>query len=305
MSEFRIDQITNQTGTGGSNVAGITTFTGSSGLVLPSGSTSGREGAQFGNENIVRDGLYFHIDAKYSYPTKQSPANGGYIRDLAGNNDLSIHGYPTWDSEDGEGSIVFDDSAGDDQQFAQADRIVIDGDLQKFSVTFWYMLTGGTNGGRGGLFERRPQNYYNGWSFGQGGSSNWSFNVSCADDASTNYVYCVFPFPSSSNGTTWYCDSVSVDRTNATVDYRVTTPYRNGVDIKGTTGQSYTFNGTVNHPNTMDFEYRKPMCLAGRRDNSSPQTLPMKIGAVQIYNRILTPEEHLQNFNALKHRFGY
>ena len=60
------------------------------------------------------------------------------------------------------------------------------------------------------------------------------------DDASTNYVYCVFPFPPSSNGTTWYCDSVSVDRTNATVDYRVTTPYRNGVDIKGTTGQSYT-----------------------------------------------------------------
>ena len=82
MSEFRIDQITNQTGTGGPDVAGITTFTGSSGLVLPSGSTSGREGAQFGNENIVRDGLFFHIDAKYSYPTKQSPANGGYIRDL-------------------------------------------------------------------------------------------------------------------------------------------------------------------------------------------------------------------------------
>ena len=37
MSEFRIDQIKNQDATGGPNVAGITTFTGTSGLVIPSG----------------------------------------------------------------------------------------------------------------------------------------------------------------------------------------------------------------------------------------------------------------------------
>ena len=37
MSEFRIDQIKNQNATGGPNVAGITTFTGTSGIVMPSG----------------------------------------------------------------------------------------------------------------------------------------------------------------------------------------------------------------------------------------------------------------------------
>jgi hypothetical protein len=40
MSDFRIDQITNQAGTAGPQIAGITTFSGSSGLVMPSGPQS-------------------------------------------------------------------------------------------------------------------------------------------------------------------------------------------------------------------------------------------------------------------------
>ena len=44
MSEFRIDQIKNQNATGGPNVAGITTFTGTSGIVMPSGNTAYRGG---------------------------------------------------------------------------------------------------------------------------------------------------------------------------------------------------------------------------------------------------------------------
>ena len=44
MSEFRIDQIKNQAGTSGLDVAGITTFTGTSGIVMPSGDTAYRGG---------------------------------------------------------------------------------------------------------------------------------------------------------------------------------------------------------------------------------------------------------------------
>jgi hypothetical protein len=44
MSDFRIDQITNQAGTAGPDIAGITTFSGSSGLVMPSGATEYRGG---------------------------------------------------------------------------------------------------------------------------------------------------------------------------------------------------------------------------------------------------------------------
>ena len=44
MSDFRIDQITNQAGTAGPQIAGITTFSGSSGIVMPSGDTAYRGG---------------------------------------------------------------------------------------------------------------------------------------------------------------------------------------------------------------------------------------------------------------------
>lgn len=44
MSEFRIDQIKNQKGDNGPNVAGITTFNGTSGTVIPSGITAYRGG---------------------------------------------------------------------------------------------------------------------------------------------------------------------------------------------------------------------------------------------------------------------
>jgi hypothetical protein len=59
MSDFRIDQITNQAGTAGPQIAGITTFSGSSGLVMPSGDTSRRDIL----DNIVTSGLTCYIDA--------------------------------------------------------------------------------------------------------------------------------------------------------------------------------------------------------------------------------------------------
>ena len=44
MSEFRIDQIKSQDASRGPDVAGITTFTGTSGIVMPSGDTAYRGG---------------------------------------------------------------------------------------------------------------------------------------------------------------------------------------------------------------------------------------------------------------------
>ena len=44
MSDFRIDQITNQSGTAGPDIAGITTFSSTSGMLMPSGVTEYRGG---------------------------------------------------------------------------------------------------------------------------------------------------------------------------------------------------------------------------------------------------------------------
>ena len=44
MSDFRIDKITNRDGSAGTQIAGITTFSGISGMQLPSGPTEYRGG---------------------------------------------------------------------------------------------------------------------------------------------------------------------------------------------------------------------------------------------------------------------
>ena len=61
MSEFRIDQIKSQDATRGPDVAGITTFTGTSGIVMPSGDTAYRGGRDGGV--IVKDGVIQWLDA--------------------------------------------------------------------------------------------------------------------------------------------------------------------------------------------------------------------------------------------------
>ena len=59
MSEFRIDQIKSQDATRGPDVAGITTFTGTSGIVMPSGDTAYR---LVEDPNLVTDGLILQYD---------------------------------------------------------------------------------------------------------------------------------------------------------------------------------------------------------------------------------------------------
>ena len=44
MSDFRIDKITNRDGSAGTQIAGISTFSGTSGMVMPGGSTAYRGG---------------------------------------------------------------------------------------------------------------------------------------------------------------------------------------------------------------------------------------------------------------------
>ena len=91
MSDFRIDQITNQAGTAGPQIAGITTFSGSSGLLMPSGDTFRRNNF---NEQISLDGLFLFYDVSY----QESYTEGSNtIRDLTGlSPDGIINGNPSY-----------------------------------------------------------------------------------------------------------------------------------------------------------------------------------------------------------------
>ena len=82
MSEFRIDQITNQSGSRGPDIAGITTFTGTSGMVMPSGDTSRR----LFTDDITTDQLvlFLDVDNDQSFDSNLMRLNGpGSFRDLS------------------------------------------------------------------------------------------------------------------------------------------------------------------------------------------------------------------------------
>ena len=103
MSDFRIDQITNQAGTAGPDIAGITTFSGSSGLLMPSGDTRGRYSGADGE--IVKDGLVLWLDAGRA---ESFGGDGTTWRDLSGNgNNGTLQSGVGFTADEG-GSLIFD-----------------------------------------------------------------------------------------------------------------------------------------------------------------------------------------------------
>ena len=63
MSEFRVNSITNQNGSSGPTICGVTTFSSKSGIQMPSGRTGGRAGV---GAITNRNGLIFYVDGAYS-----------------------------------------------------------------------------------------------------------------------------------------------------------------------------------------------------------------------------------------------
>ena len=94
MSEFRIDQIKSQDASRGPDVAGITTFTGTSGIVMPSGDTAHR----FVDPNLVTDGLIL----QYDFSNHNSyPGSGDTVYDTVGGRNGTIYNDPTYSTDKG------------------------------------------------------------------------------------------------------------------------------------------------------------------------------------------------------------
>lgn len=107
MSEIRVNNITNRDGTAGPSIAGIPVVDSNSHFVVP----TGRTGQRYvdGGENIVRDGLVLHLDAKYSYPGATGTNPDVYTwYDMSGNeNHGELKNGVSYSGTNG-GSLVFD-----------------------------------------------------------------------------------------------------------------------------------------------------------------------------------------------------
>ena len=131
MSDFRIDQITNQAGTAGPDIAGITTFSGSSGLLMPSGDTFRRSAL----DDVVQDGLVLYLDAgnDVSYP-----GSGNKWFDLSNNGNTGTLVNGVGYSASNGGALSFD---GSDDYVSLGTKNIITTD---FSVNMWVKVTAAT-----------------------------------------------------------------------------------------------------------------------------------------------------------------
>ena len=219
---------------------------------------------------IVTSGLVLHLDAGN---TSSYPGSGTTWTDLSssGNNGTLTNG-PTYSSSNG-GSIVFDGS----NDIVSSFSTQISGTGSK-TISSWIKLN---TTSRGGIVGTRSLTEW-GWGFtvNRSGVGTLDFydtqgsSLSAAAGLGTNI---------------WYHVTVTFD------DSRMVTLYVNGsqVAISSTPFAALnasTFNGVIGNED----EY------------TSPFYHPFKgnIAQVSIYNRALTAAEVLQNYNALRPRFG-
>jgi hypothetical protein len=268
MSDFRIDQITNQAGTAGPQIAGITTFSGSSGLVMPSGDTFRRNVL----EDVVQDGLVLYLDAgnDISYP-----GSGTNWFDLSnnGNNGTLLNGVGY--SASNGGSITFD---GNDDYITCGNIPTIGtGD---FAINCWVYLANVT-----------PTNCWRAIvTIGNGYTT--AGGITLYAPRYTSPVNTAVAILNGVNPTIGGTSNVN----NSVWHHIVLTRLSNNLSIYVDSVSEVSTSNTANITQTA--------ITIGRDINCGNTYYQGNIAQVSIYNRALSAAEVLQNYNALKGRFG-
>jgi len=266
MSEYRVDKITNQSGTAGPQIAGITTFSSISGMLMPSGNTRGRLVNDY--DNIVTNGLVLNLDAGRA---KSFGGDGTTWRDLSGNgNNGTLVGGVGFTADDG-GFLIFD---GVDDVVNASTSIIDRADGQEITVSCW-IKPSRTSGQYSAFCTNRSND---------AGIYNWIFYQHTADGA--------IAFHGDAQNKSSYVPTINVwiNVTNTVTASGVSTLYVNGVSTYTVTGYTYG-NGT-------------PSRLGIGADPGGQEPFQGNISQVSIYNRALTPTEITQNFNALRSRYS-
>lgn len=224
------------------------------------------KGRYFTPANIVTSGLILHYDMS-NY--RSAPFSGNYIYDLsgAGNTGELLNG-PTYLGLN-DGSLSFDGV----DDFIDVNSISsISGD---FTVGIWFYTTATSD-----IHYRRivDFDYVTGFWLGRNGNTNsWGGGI-----IEPNAPYGIYlPF---TNGQWHYLVSIRNGSTH--------TLYGDGI--------TSTVSNTVSTGNLTS----TTKLLIARQPAGANQFFNGNIAQVQIYNRALTQQEVLQNYNATKSRFG-
>ena len=215
--------------------------------------------------NIVTNGLVLFLDANN---TNSYPGSGTSWYDLSGNgNTGTLTNGPTFSGENG-GTIVFD---GVDDYVNVANASSLNASAQTISV--WYNAT--VLPGRESVLVAKHDT---------GGSWN-GYNMWAGNNTQIKV------------GSTGYNSGLGTGVTN--VWYHLTLAYTSNVSLTGyVNGVSMGTSGLANLSISSN-----PLRI-GRSPDSFWSLFTGKISVVTVYNRQLTADEVLQNFSAIRTRFG-
>ena len=218
----------------------------------------------FDYEGIVTSGSIVNIDAGF---TTSYPKSGTTIYDLSGNTyNGALTNGPTFDSSN-SGSIVF--SAPSDQYININSGASILSNVSYTKIA-WFNCSN---------FVSYNNNIISGGNTGQ--HAFWLYNSNKLN-AGHNSVWNLVVGTTTLSLNTWYCGAVTFNTTNG---WKL---YLNGVQ-EATSANTTTFTGTG------DIQIARYQ--GGNNFNG-------KIAIAQVYNRVLSAAEILQNYNAQKGRFG-
>lgn len=220
-------------------------------------------------EGIVTDGLVCNLDAGF---TPSYPKNGTTWYDISGNgNNVTLTNGPSFNSDNG-GGVVFDGS----NDYARNDNPTLPTGNVSITICAWiYVLSGygqwqGIAGwGNSGVFSNSALLDMN---QGRLAFSTWGYPG--AEDVISTYNVPL---------NTWKYVVGSINNKNIKL-------YADGVNVlESSITSTPSVTSTKLRLATTDYPGR---------------LLNLKISSVQIYDKVLTPSEVLQNYNATKGRFG-
>lgn len=275
-ANLKVNNITSRDGKRGAEVTGIVEAKGTH-FVPP----SGRTGQRYvdGDENIVRDGLVLHLDAKYSYDGLWYDMKSGAAGDPFGGVGFS--------GADG-GSLVFD---GVDDFVGHPSTPGLES-LSSMTISSWMQLTGDSD-----CFLRKDNN---------------TFLVEFCLNPSTGAGIGTYPlwFVNTGAGTFYIISQEKVEKDTwvnitATWDKNISDSSRGKIYINAGLTTSIIVAGNTGHgpiiPSSQTGTYANQFIIG----KFATETFEGKIAQVVIYDRVLTAAEVLQNYDALKSRFGH
>lgn len=249
-------------------------------------------------DNIVRDGLVLYLDAANT-ASYRSGSNSWY--DLSGGGGSGSLNGAVFNTRR-KGSVVFD-GADDYFDLSTNNQILEFQPNQKFSVFFWaYNLTYSSNGAV--LSKMLANSPYPGWDFWIEGPNQIGMHL--VSSWSSNALKVVVDYNYAANANKWVNLGYTYDGSSPTTFAGVNSSvkfYLNGSLLS--TNQAAVTDGfdagaqTINYNPSSYISFR----ISSRWSASYSAGVPVTLSNVLLYNKMLTANEVLQNFNASRERF--